>query len=141
MNSETKKLCGEILQKLLKKYDQRSAKQVDTKRRITLRPSEIYKAYAANNADIRQKETINEAVHQLESKQLVTVKRLKYSDEIEKIYMSEDSVSSAQDFFAKPMRDHPSRSDQRRSFPAFRGLRTWRCPRACLLCITAAASE
>ena len=98
MNSETKKLCGEILQKLLKKYDQRSAKQVDTKRRITLRPSEIYKAYAANNADIRQKETINEAVHQLESKQLVTVKMLKYSDEIEKIYMSEDSVSSAQDF-------------------------------------------
>lgn len=98
MNSETKKFCGEILQKLLKKYDRRSAKQVDTKRRITLHPSEIYKAYAANNADIRQKETINEAVHQLESKQLVTVKRLKYSDEIEKIYMSEDSVSSAQDF-------------------------------------------
>ena len=55
MNSETKKLCGEILQKLLEKYDQRSAKQVDTKRRITLRPSEIYKAYAANNADIRQR--------------------------------------------------------------------------------------
>ena len=45
MNSETKKLCGEILQKLLKKYDKRSAKQIETNRRITLSPSEIYKAY------------------------------------------------------------------------------------------------
>lgn len=98
MNSETIKLCGEILQRLLKKYDRRSAKQVDTKRRIALHPSEIYKAYAANDADIGRKETINEAVHRLESERLVTVKRLKYSDEIEKIYMSEDSVSSVQDF-------------------------------------------
>ena len=52
MNSETKKLCGEILQKLLKKYDKRSAKQIETNRRITLSPSEIYKAYHANDADM-----------------------------------------------------------------------------------------
>lgn len=98
MNSETKKLCGEILQKLLRKYDKRSAKQVETNRRITLSPSEIYKAYHANDADMRRKEAINEAAHILESEKLVTVKRLKYSDEIEKIYMPEESASSAQLF-------------------------------------------
>ena len=84
MNSETKKLCGEILQKLLKKYDKRSAKQVETNRRITLSPSEIYKAYHANDADMRRKEAINEAIHVLESESFVAVKRLKYSDENEK---------------------------------------------------------
>lgn len=98
MNSETKKLCGEILQKLLKKYDKRSAKQVETNRRITLSPSEIYKAYHANDADMRRKEAINEAIHVLESESFVAVKRLKYSDEIEKIYMPADSASSVRDF-------------------------------------------
>ena len=98
MNSETKKLCGEILQKLLKKYDKRSAKQVETNRRITLSPSEIYKAYHANDADMRRKEAINEAIHVLESESFVAVKRLKYSDEIEKIYMPADSASGVRDF-------------------------------------------
>ena len=98
MNSETKKLCGEILQKLLKKYDKRSAKQIETNRRITLSPSEIYKAYHANDADMRRKEAINEAIHVLESESFVAVKRLKYSDEIEKIYMPADSASGVRDF-------------------------------------------
>lgn len=98
MNNETKKLCGEILQKLLKKYDKRSAKQVETNRRITLSPSEIYKAYHANDADMRRKEAINEAIRVLESESFVVVKRLKYSDEIEKIYMHGDSINGMWNF-------------------------------------------
>lgn len=98
MNSETKKLCGEILQKLLKKYDRRNAKKVETNRRITLSPMEIYKDYHENDADIRRKEAINEAISVLGSERLVEVKRLKYSDEIKKIYMPEESVSRGREF-------------------------------------------
>ncbi len=92
VSGEIKKLCGEILQKFLKKHDLRTAKQVETGRRISLSPTEIYRNYHANNADMSRKTAINEAVCILEAEQLISVNRLKYSDEIDKMYMSEEAI-------------------------------------------------
>ena len=98
MNSEMRTLCGEILQKLIKKHDVRTSKRVETSRRILLSPKEIYRNYHANNADMSRKTAINEAVCILESERLVSVNRLRYSDEIDKIYMSDESVECAKNF-------------------------------------------
>ena len=98
MNSEMRTLCGEILQKLIKKHDVRTTKQLETNRRISLSPKEIYRNYHANNADMSRKTAINEAVCILESERLVSVNRLRYSDEIDKIYMSDESVECAKNF-------------------------------------------
>ena len=41
-----------ILDGLLKKYNNRYAKNITTNRRIILKPKEVYKDYDRNNADI-----------------------------------------------------------------------------------------
>ncbi len=58
-NKDYKKV---ILDGLLKKYNNRYVKNITTNRRIILKPIEIYKDYAKNNADISEKQEINEAV-------------------------------------------------------------------------------
>ena len=51
-----------ILDALLKKYYNRQAKNITTNKRIILKPTEIYKDYDRNNADILVKQSINDAV-------------------------------------------------------------------------------
>lgn len=84
-----------ILERLLKKYHNRIAKKINTDRRIILKPEEIYRNYTENNADISEKQKVNEAVHELRDMGMVTVQYLKFSTDIEKIYLCENSVDAA----------------------------------------------
>lgn len=81
-----------ILDGLLKKYNNRYAKNITTNRRIILKPGEVYKDYAKNNADISEKQGISEAVSILSDMGFVTADYLKFSDDIEKIYLSEEHI-------------------------------------------------
>lgn len=83
-----------VLEKLLKKYHNRVAKNRDTNRRIILKPQELYKNYADNNADISEKQRLDEAVHALMDLGMVTVDCLKFSTDMEKIYLCEENVDA-----------------------------------------------
>ena len=88
----------EILQCLIRKYQRRTAKHIETNRRISMSPSEIYRPYGENNADIYVKEEFNKAVSELELLKMIKTDSLKYSDEIKKIYLLEEAVPSIYDF-------------------------------------------
>lgn len=77
-----------IMESLLKKYN-RSSRSTNTNRRIILRPEEVYKAYDKNNAALSEKQYINEAVSELLELGFITADYLKFSDDIEKIYLCE----------------------------------------------------
>lgn len=87
-----------ILDGLLKKYNNRYAKKITTNRRIILKPTEVYKDYARNNADILEKQGVNEAVSVLAGMGFVTADYLKFSDDIEKIYLSEEKLSAVYEY-------------------------------------------
>lgn len=87
-----------ILDGLLKKYNNRYAKNITTNRRIILKPIEVYKDYAKNNADISEKQGINEAVSILNDMGFVTVDYLRFSDDIEKIYLSEEHLDALYEY-------------------------------------------
>lgn len=89
-NKDYKKL---ILEGLLEKYNERCAKNVITNRRIILKPKKVYKNYDNNNADISEKQSLNKAVSELLSMNFITVDYLKFSDDVEKIYLSEDKLN------------------------------------------------
>ena len=57
-----------IIDGLLKKYNNRHAKNIVTNRRIILKPTEIYKNYTKNNADVLKKQFINDAISELSAK-------------------------------------------------------------------------
>ena len=88
-NKDYKKV---ILDELLKKYNNRYAKNITTNRRIILKPIEVYKDYTRNNADISKKQGINDAVSELLDMGFITADLLKFSDDIEKIYLSEEKL-------------------------------------------------
>lgn len=90
-----------ILDALLKKYLNRCAKNVTTSRRIILKPIEVYRDYAKNNADIAEKQEIREAVLELKKMGFVTADYLKYSDDIEKIYLSEENVDAVNHYLKR----------------------------------------
>ena len=81
-----------ILEKLLEKYHNRIMKHTETNRRIIVKPTEIYKRYEDNNADIREKESLHQAVEMLLRMGAVTVDYLKFSTDIEKIYFCENKA-------------------------------------------------
>ena len=87
-----------ILDGLLKKYNNRYAKNITTNRRIILKPKEVYKDYDRNNADILEKQGINEAVTVLTDMGFVTADYLKFSDDIEKIYFSEEKLNAVYEY-------------------------------------------
>lgn len=87
-----------ILDGLLKKYNNRYAKNITTNRRIILKPIEVYKEYAKNNADISEKQGMNEAVSILNDMGFVTADYLKFSDDIEKIYLSEEHLDALYEY-------------------------------------------
>lgn len=80
-----------IMESLLKKYN-RSVRSTKTNRRIILRPGEIYKAYDKNNAALSEKLRINEAVSELLGLGFITADYLKFSDDVEKIYLVEEKL-------------------------------------------------
>lgn len=87
-----------ILDGLLKKYNNRYAKNITTTRRIILKPSEVYKNYARNNADILEKQDINDAVAELLGMGYINTECLKFSDDIEKIYLSEEKLNDIYEY-------------------------------------------
>lgn len=88
----SKEYKKEILDGLLKKYNSRYAKNITTNRRIILKPSEVYKDYDKNNADILEKQRIYDAVKILKDKDFIDVKYLKFSDDIKRIYLVEENL-------------------------------------------------
>lgn len=83
-----------IIEKLLKKYHTRLAKNTNTNRRVILKPTEIYKNYTENNADMLIKQSFNEAADVLLKMQMITVDHLKFSTDIEKIYLCEEQIDA-----------------------------------------------
>lgn len=81
-----------VLEKLLKKYHNRVARNINTGRRIILKPQEAYKNYADNNADIGEKQRLDEAVNTLMDLGMVTADYLKFSTDMEKIYLCEENM-------------------------------------------------
>lgn len=90
----TKDYKKAIIDSLLKKYNNRYAKNISTNRRIILKPVEVYKNYAKNNADILEKQCLNEAIYELSSLEFITTDKVKYSDDIEKIYFCEQKLEA-----------------------------------------------
>lgn len=87
-----------ILDGLLKKYNNRYVKNITTNRRIILKPKEVYKDYDRNNADILEKQGINEAVTVLTGMGFVTADYLKFSNDIEKIYLLEEHLDALYEY-------------------------------------------
>ena len=83
-----------IIDGLLKKYDNRRLKNINTNRRVMLKPAEAYKDYAKNNAEILEKQCLNEAVSELVGMGFITAEYLKFSDDIEKIYLLEEKINT-----------------------------------------------
>ena len=83
---------------LLKKWNERNAKNIVTTRRIILKPTDLYKNYAKNNADITEKQNINEAAADLSRRGFISVDYLKFSDDIEKMYLSEERIEAIYDY-------------------------------------------
>lgn len=94
-NKDYKKV---IIDGLLKKYNIRYAKRITTNRRIILKPVEVYKDYSKNNAMILEKQYINDAISELLSKGFITVDYLKFSDDIERIYLSEEKLDTIYEY-------------------------------------------
>lgn len=84
-----------ILERLLKKYHNRTG---NSKRRVIVKPTELYKSYADNNADIVEKQSLYEAAEELLKRKVITVDYLKFSTDIEKIYLCEDRLDEIQRF-------------------------------------------
>ena len=81
-----------VLEKLLKKYHNRLARNINTGRRVILKPQEVYKNYTDNNADIRETQSLEDAVSTLKELGLVAVDYLKFSADVEKIYLCEENM-------------------------------------------------
>lgn len=90
-----------ILEALLKKYNRRRAQKISTGRRIMLKPTELYKDYAQNNADMKKKSGLEEALAELHAKGFVTAVYLKFSEDIEKIYLAEDYLKDIEEYLKR----------------------------------------
>lgn len=94
----SKEYAKVIIEKLIKKYNNRLASRSDTNRRIILRATEIYRKYADYNADIQEKQKLNEAVEMLLEMETITVDYVKFSQDIEKIYLREENTKKLFDY-------------------------------------------
>lgn len=107
MNS--KDYVREILDQLMKKYQNRAPRREDMKsqRRVMLKPSALYRHYADNNADISVKQEIHEAVDKLLDLGMVTADYLKFSTDIEKICLCEDKAEEIYRYLEEEYGDIP----------------------------------
>ncbi len=91
----------EIIDGLLKKYNDRCARHIVTNRRIMLRPKEVYADYEKNDASIQEKQLFHEAVAELLERGFITVVHLQYSDDVEKVYLSVGQIHMIHDYLEK----------------------------------------
>ena len=91
----------DILEKLLHKYNNRIAKSVKPTKKVLIKPRDIFNGYADYNADIEKKEQLHYAIDELLDKGMITVDRLKYSTDVEKIYLCEDKVDNIYEYMSQ----------------------------------------
>lgn len=105
----SKDYIKEILDRLMKKYQNRTARPEGglTNRRIILKPTEIYRNYADNNADISVKQEIHEAVEFLKDMGMVTADHLKFSTDIEKIFLCVEKTEEIYQYLEETYGDVP----------------------------------
>jgi len=91
---------SEILLKLLGKYDKRDLKYSgkEINREISLKPKEVYKLYASASADTQNEKLLNEAAEMLEQKGFVSIRRVKFSDDITKIILNQGAIAHINKF-------------------------------------------
>ncbi len=87
-----------IIYGLLKKYNDRCAKHIITNRRIILKPTEIYADYEENDACMQEKQSFHEAVDELLAKGFVAADHLKFSDDVERVYLVEDQIDAIYEY-------------------------------------------
>ena len=88
---------------LVEKY-RRSKKDSGTERihRWTkIKPTDLYKDYQKNNADLTQISEINETARYYREKGFITFKQNKYSNEIENIYLVDEQVDAAEQYLVE----------------------------------------
>ena len=94
-----------IVNALLKKYYKRKAihKNAEIHRRIGLPVSKILKDYSDYNVKLDEKELVNSAITSLAMRSFITVTKLKFSDDYEKLYLIEDNIADLEEYAAKEL--------------------------------------
>lgn len=94
-----------IVNALLKKYYKRKAihKNAEIHRRIDLPVSKILKYYSDYNVKLDEKELVNSAITSLAMRSFITVTKLKFSDDYEKLYLIEDNIADLEEYAAKEL--------------------------------------
>lgn len=107
----SKDYVKEILDRLMKKYQNRTARMEGggTTRRIIVKPSELYRSYVENNADISVKQAIHEAAETLSDMGMITVDHLKFSTDIERIYLCLEKAEDIYQYLEDRYGDVPQR--------------------------------
>ena len=88
----------QILEKLLKKYHKRLTTDSSSSRRILLRPKEILADYDSNHADLDEKELFGEAAEDLADRSFITLERIRFSNDIQKICLCTERLDRIYDF-------------------------------------------
>ena len=83
-----------ILTTLVKKYNRRKLKykEQEIKKRISMKPREIYKKYASNKGDMQIEKAINQSIDDLESFGFIAFKKELYSYDVSKIYLMDQRI-------------------------------------------------
>lgn len=94
-----------IVNALLKKYYKRKAihKNAEIHRRIDLPVTKILKDYSDYNVKLDEKELVNTAIASLVMCNFITVTKLKFSDDYEKLYLVEDNIVGLEEYAAKEL--------------------------------------
>ncbi len=85
---------AEILSKLIEKYNKRDLKYSgkEINREISIKPKEVYSLYATASAETQKEKLLNEAAETLEQNGFVSIRRVKFSDDIIKIILNQEAL-------------------------------------------------
>ena len=89
----------QILSVLLKKHRDRMLRgNANSGRRVSAGPEAFFRDYGRNTADIGEKQRLTAAADALEAEGFITVKRLKYSNDLVKIYLCADRTGHIEEY-------------------------------------------
>lgn len=89
-----------IIELLLKKYYKRKSiyKDAIVNRRIELPMYKILKDYSEYNVDLQKKNQVNKDINDLVNRNLVTAKKLKLSEDYEKVYLCVENIENVEKY-------------------------------------------
>lgn len=89
-----------ILELFLKKQHKRQANNIKLKvnRRISVSPSDVYKKYDSNDANVEKIEAINKDVKELENLEFIVVDYIPYSSSVKKMYMVDNALEKIENY-------------------------------------------